>query len=158
MRRAVIGLLLGGLFASSAHASYDSALMTGGRPLELTCFSEDQYWRDRCVDHIQALLDRYHDDTSSGRESALVACYLGELLTLRTVGLRSYREILEGIEWLDTADGRARTASYPETARIAREFADRIEPSRDAIQRLRDTGWLHWSCYASPFIWRRLFE
>jgi hypothetical protein len=136
-----------------ARASADELFTIDGRPLELMCMSDHEETRLTCRDYIEDLLDHYHANADRSSDP-FVACYFGELLTLRNVGLQGYRQVLEAVQWAATVDGRAQTAQYPELVRASQDFYRRIEPSRDAIRDARESG-LRWACRASFVLTRQ---
>lgn len=142
------------LIGSCVRATAEDIFSVDGMPLESVCLSDNEHVRMTCVDHIQQLLREYHDVDELRESDPFVSCYFGELLTLRNVGLQGYRQVLEALEWAETLDGRAQTASYPELLSASRDFYLRIEPARVAIRDARQSG-LRRSCRLSFVVTRK---
>jgi hypothetical protein len=142
------------LLGSCVKATAEDLFSVDGLPLESVCLSDKEHLRTTCVDHIQHLLAEYNDAGELRASNPFVGCYYGELLTLRNVGLQGYRQILEALEWAETLDGRAQTASYPELLSASQDFYLRIEPARFAIRDARQSG-LRRSCRLSFVLTRR---
>lgn len=137
------------LLGSCTQLSTEDLFSVDDRDLETLCLSDDAATRSACTDYIEDLTssDAYQRDP-------WVACYHGELLTLHTVSVRGYRQVLEVMEWTKTVDGRAQVAAYPEFVGWGQDFLDSIEPARDAIHDARRSG-MRWSCRFGLLLTRR---
>lgn len=143
--RLIILFLLAANIAPSALAA-DSSLYANGVGLDIACLSDDEGHRSACFDRVEAMLD-------AKPQAQVTRCYIGQLLNLRNASLHGYRELLEMEQWLESPDGRARTAAHPEAVASAMRLISEVGPSRDTIRQARQTGRFPLTCRVASWLW-----